>query len=106
MINLFKKLYDREKSKYQIIKLDSFDFLIIWMLKKISTPRQTDRQTFGLIEATSRRLKIRCLECMMYAPRVQNIPKQQHNPTLISPGGGSHPFPKVRERGGTLGSGA
>ena len=31
--------------KYQIIKFDSFDFLIILILKKISTDRQTDRPT-------------------------------------------------------------
>ena len=43
--------------KYQIIKFDSFDFLIILIWKKNSTDRQTDRQTFGPIEATCRRLK-------------------------------------------------
>ena len=47
-----------KNKKYQIIKFDSFDFLIILMFKKISTHRPTDRQTFGLIEATCRRLKI------------------------------------------------
>ena len=31
--------------KYQIIKFDSFDFLITSILKKISTHRQTDRPT-------------------------------------------------------------
>ena len=57
--------------KYQIIKFDSFDFLIILILKKKilhtdrqtdrqtdqQTDRQTDRQTFGLIEATCRPYK-------------------------------------------------
>ena len=46
--------------KYQIIKFDSFDFLIILILNKNfyrQTDRQTDRQTFGPIEATCRRLK-------------------------------------------------
>ena len=50
-----------KNKKKQIIKFDSFDFLIILTLKKISTDRQTDRQTnrqtFGPIEATCRRLK-------------------------------------------------
>ena len=53
--------YMTEKiQKCQIIKFDSFDFLIILISKKNfyrQTDRQTDRQTFGLIEATSRRLK-------------------------------------------------
>ena len=46
----------KKNQKYQIIKFDSFDFLIILMLKK-NFYRQTDRQTFGPIEATGRRLK-------------------------------------------------
>ena len=47
-----------KNQKYQIIKFDSFDFLIILMLKKfLKTDRQTDRQTFGPIEATYHRLK-------------------------------------------------
>ena len=50
----------KKNQKYQIIKFDSFDFLIILILKKKfyrQTDRPTDRQTFGLIEATIRRLK-------------------------------------------------
>jgi len=46
--------------KYQIIKFDSFDFLIILILKKDfyrQTDRPTNQQTFGPIEATCRRLK-------------------------------------------------
>ena len=41
----------------QIIKFDSFDSFDCFEFEKISTHRQTDQQTFGLIEATSRRLK-------------------------------------------------
>ena len=59
--------------KNQKFKFDSFDYLIILILKKISTHRQNDRQTFGLIEATCRRLKrvkminIKCYSgCMLY----------------------------------------
>ena len=48
----------QKNKKYQKSKFDSFGFLIISILKKISTHRPTDRptdqQTFGLIEATCR----------------------------------------------------
>jgi len=46
--------------KYQTIKFDSFDFLIILILKKKfyrQTDKRNDRQTFGPIEAICRRLK-------------------------------------------------
>ena len=44
-------------SKIKIIKKSKESNLIILMLKKISTDRQTNQQTFGPKEATCRRLK-------------------------------------------------
>ena len=59
LINFFRIYMTEKIQKYQIIKFDYFDILIILILKKkISTDRPTDRQTFGPIEATCRRLKI------------------------------------------------
>ena len=46
--------------KIKTIKFDPFVFWLFWFWK-FSTHRQTDRQTFGPIEATCRHIKNRCV---------------------------------------------